>query len=438
MGALIDSNISKGEGGGGDGRAGRISFRVYGCTMNRADMLAAREYVGSHGYRVVDCEDEADTVVVYSCSVRNETEEGIITHVRRLQAMGKRVVVTSCLANTRPARILTDAPGSIVLIGGDSEQIVDALEAEAGRVVYGSTRLPTPKSNSLVYPVKIAEGCTSNCYFCVTKLARPKLWCRPSEEIVGAVRSAVGAGAVEVELTSMDNADYYEPPNTRIAQLVDKIVRSVRGRYMLRVGMMNPMGALKMKEDLASMLSHPKVYRFLHIPIQSPDPGVLRSMNRHYTPEEVVGFVLELKQRVPELRVATDIMVGYPGESGEAFEKTLEVIGSGVFDKLHVFRFTPRPHTKAASLKQVAENEKKKRTLAASAEARRVQLEKNQVYVGRVLEALVTGSDDKATEARTTNYIKVRLPYTPHIHGEWVRVHVTGATADHLVGVLAG
>jgi len=419
---------------GGD-RVGKVGFRVYGCTMNKADMLAAKEYVASHGYSVVEDEDEADTVVVYSCSVRNETEESILTHIRGLQAQGKRVVVTSCLANTRPARILTDAPGSIVLVGGDSEQIVDALRAEAGSVVYGSTRLPTPTLNSLVYPVKIAEGCTSNCHFCLTKLARPRLWCKPSQEIVEAVRRAVGAGAVEVELTSMDNADYYEPPNTRIAQLVGKIVSCVRGRYMLRVGMMNPMGALRMREDIADMLSHPKVYRFLHIPIQSADGGVLRSMNRHYDPEEVVSFVLELKSKIPELRVATDIMVGYPGEDEEAFYRTLEVIRGGIFDKLHVFRFTPRPHTKAATLRQLDEAEKKRRSLLASTEARRVQLEKNKQYVGETVDALVTGSNpEEATEARTTNYIKIRLPYAPQIHGEWVRVTVRDATADHLIG----
>lgn len=412
-----------------------LGFRVYGCTMNKADMLAAKGYLASLGYKVVEDEAAADTIVVYSCSVRSETEDGIIADVRKLQAQGKRVVVAGCLARSRPGRILLDAPGAIVFVGGDSAQIAEAVEAEEGSVVYGADRLPPSPPGGLVYAVKIAEGCTSNCYFCLTKLARPSLWCRPSSEIVEAVERAVRAGAVEIELTSMDNADYYEPPNTRIAQLVLKIVGSVRGQYMVRVGMMNPMGALKMTRELAEMFAHPKVYKFLHIPIQSGDARVLESMNRHYAPERVVETVLKLKEEVSGLRVATDIMVGYPTEDEDAFEKTLRLIESGVFDKFHVFRFTPRPHTKAATLKQLDEAEKKRRSLLASSLARRVQLEKNSRYVGKVVEVLVTGSiPHEATEARTDNYIKVRLPYAPEFEGRWVKAEIVEATPDHLVG----
>ncbi len=420
-------------------RAPKIGFRVYGCTMNKADMLAAKDYVSSLGHQVVEDEVEADTVVIYSCSVRSETEESILADIKRLQAQGKKVVVASCLANTRPGRILLEAPQSVVMVGGDHTQIADALAARPGSVVYGSTRLPPSTPRSLVYPIKIAEGCTSNCYFCVTKLARPKLWCRPSWEVVDAVGKAVEAGAVEVELTSMDNADYYEAPNTRIPQLVAKIVGVVRGVYMLRVGMMNPMGALKMEDDIVKMFSQPKVYRFLHIPIQSGDKEVLEAMNRHYEPEEVVSFIRRLKESVPDLRVATDIMVGHPGEDAHAFQNTLRIIREGVFDKLHVFRFTARPHTRAATLPQVDEQIKKERSTLASAEARRIQLQKNTIYVGRTVDALVTGSKgDHTLEARTVNYLKVLLPYDSAYRGTWVKVTVTHATPDHLVGRVDG
>jgi MiaB-like tRNA modifying enzyme len=413
----------------------RIAFKVYGCTLNQADALSVESFLKSNGFKVVEQIDDADTVVVFSCAVRNETEDSIISETKKILNQGKKVVITSCLANSRPGRLINDLPNAVILIGGDNAEIVDALRAKQGSVLYGKTTLKPAQPTSLIYPLKISQGCTSNCYFCLTKLARPKLWCRPSSEIVNAVRSAVLSGSVEIDLTSMDSADYFDPPATRLPQLIEKIVNEVEGNYKIRVGMMNPQGALKLFFDLKRALMFKKVFKFLHIPIQSGDINVVKDMNRNYDPLVVVQKIIELKQEIPNLMVATDIMVGYPTETQEAFEKSLKLIESGVFDKIHMFRFTPRPHTKAALLKQLDENLKKKRSEIASQVIKKVQLEKHSFYAGKELSVLITNRiPNVRLEGRLDNYLKVYLPDRPALLGKEVIVRIDDYTPEHLIG----
>lgn len=412
----------------------KILFRTYGCTLNQADTLAARRFVERSGYTVTESEDEAGCVVLFTCAVRSETEDRMLANARELERLGKKVVVASCLAASRPGKVLTSVPGAVVFVGADHEEIVQALEAAPGSVVYGRVRAAVPSSASKVYPLKISEGCVSNCYFCITKVARPRLWSRPSSEIVNAVNKAVSEGAVEIDLTSMDNADYFEPPATRLPELVLKILRGTSTGFMLRIGMMNPSGALRLLPSLEPLFSDKRVYRFLHVPLQSGDKEVVRSMNRHYDPLAVARVLSGLKERVPSLRVATDIMVGYPTETEEAFETTIALLRKGVFDKIHMFRFTPRAHTKAAFMPQLSESVKKKRSEVASQVVRETHEKKNGAYVNRTLPVLVTGSTANRNEARTENYIKVYLPYNPSLVGRVIHAAIKDSTPEHLVG----
>jgi threonylcarbamoyladenosine tRNA methylthiotransferase CDKAL1 len=411
-----------------------IAFQVYGCTMNHADAIVAMNFIRSKGFQVTSIE-EADTVVVFSCAVRNETEDKVISNSKRLQSEGKKVIVTSCLANSRPAKILSEAPQSILLIGGDNSELLDAVTSPQGTVVYGKTTLKAQPTNQPVYPIKISQGCTSNCSFCITKLAKPSLWCRPSDEIVSSIQKSVLGGAVEIDLSSMDNADYFEPPKTRLPELVKKIVNNVRGDYMVRIGMMNPKGALLLMGGLVDLLDLDKVYKFLHIPVQSGDERVVRDMNRDYDPWKVLLAFKKLKNDFVNLRIATDLMVGYPTEDDEAFENTLKLIESGVFDKIHMFRFTPRPHTKASFAEQLDESLKKRRSELASRLISEVQSEKNQKYLGTVQEALVTDAfGTERLEARLSNYLKVYLPYEANLLRSRVRIEICGSTPEHLIG----
>jgi len=412
----------------------KIFFRTYGCTLNQADSLAAKRFVEKSGYTVTESQDEAGCVVLFTCAVRRETEDRILSNAKELEGIGKKVVVASCLAASRPGKVLTSVPGAVVFVGADHEEIVQALEAHPGSLVYGRARTAVPTSSSMVYPLKISEGCVSNCYFCITKVARPRLWSRPSSEIVNVVNRAVQGGAVEVDLTSMDNADYFEPPATRLPALVLKILHETNLQFRLRLGMMNPAGALRILPALEPLFSDERLYRFLHIPLQSGDEEVVRSMNRHYEPLAVAKALSSLKERVTGLRVATDIMVGYPTETEEAFERTIALLRTGVFDKIHMFRFTPRSHTKAASMPQLGESVKKRRSEAASQVIRELHERKNRDYVNRTLRVLVTGCTASRDEARTENYTKVYLPYNPSLLGKFVYVTIRDTTPEHLVG----
>jgi threonylcarbamoyladenosine tRNA methylthiotransferase CDKAL1 len=412
----------------------KVAFQVYGCTMNQADATVAMGFIQSKGLRVTS-EEDANTVIVFSCAVRNETEEKVISNVKRLQKKGKKVIITSCLANSRPAKLLAETPSSVLLIGGDNSELMNAISSSAGTVVYGKTRLEARPTDRPIYPIKISQGCTSNCSFCITKLARPSLWCRPSDEIVSSIQKSVLNGAIEIDLSSMDNADYFEPPKTRLPELVKKIVNNVRGDYAIRIGMMNPKGALLLIEGLVDVLHSNKVYKFLHIPIQSGDARVVKDMNRDYDPQRVAFALEKLKRDFPSLRIATDIMVGYPTEDDEAFESTLKLIESGVFDKIHMFRFTPRPHTKASFVKQLDEPIKKHRSEVVSRLITEVQRKKNQEYLGTIQEALVTDAvGNERLEARLNNYLKIYLPYKASLLRSRLQIEIHQFTPEHLIG----
>jgi MiaB/RimO family radical SAM methylthiotransferase len=406
--------------------------------MNQADAQVAESFVRLNGFTVTE-ESQADTIVVFSCAVRNETEDRIVSDAKKFSRLGKRVVITSCLANSRPGRLKEELPSAIIMRGGDSEGLIDAIRARPGSILHGGRTLSLTGLEATtvtrVYPVKISQGCTSNCHFCITKLARPTMWCRPSAEIEQAVRNAVGRGAVEIDLTSMDNADYLEPPSIRLPQLVERIVSAVRGNYMIRVGMMNPSGALGFWNELEVVLKHDKVFKFLHLPIQAGDARVVRSMNRDYDPWAVVDEVRRIKANVAGLRVATDVMVGYPAEDEDAFRNTLSLVESGAFDKVHMFRFTPRPHTRASFLDQLDERVKKRRSEQAAKAVERVHFSKLSSLVGSDCEVLVTAArEGERCEGRTTNYAKVYLPCDPGLLGGWVHARIIGATSEHLVG----
>ncbi|MEM3670291.1 MAG: tRNA (N(6)-L-threonylcarbamoyladenosine(37)-C(2))-methylthiotransferase [Thermoprotei archaeon] len=414
--------------------AGNVSFVSFGCAMNKADSDSAKEYARISGLNIVE-PGEAETVVVFSCSVRNETEDKIIAFTKGLLSEGRRVVVTSCLANSRPGRLVREAPGAVLMIGGDHAEILDAMHSEPGRIVYGRTRLQPSATPSVIQPVKIAQGCSSNCSFCITKLARPQLWSRPAREIIDTVQRAVKLGAVEIQLCSMDNADYFSPPNIRLPELVDMVVQNVEGNYMVRVGMMNPNGFERFADRLTDTLYQSQVYKFLHVPVQSGSPTIVEDMNRHYDPYKVALRILSFKEKLPETVMATDLMVGYPTEDEEAFERTLQLIKDVKPDIVNVSKFFARPKTAAAKMpNSVPKPEIKRRSSIAAELAKAIALERNQRWIGWSGEIFVdeVGKASGSWVGRNFAYKPIIIKSDDNLLGKTVKVKVVKAFSTYL------
>ncbi|NYZ76628.1 MiaB/RimO family radical SAM methylthiotransferase, partial [Candidatus Micrarchaeota archaeon] len=277
----------------------------------------------------------------------------------------------------------------------------------------------------VVARIPISEGCASCCSFCVTKLARPVLHSYDEGAIIREIERCVGAGFREIRLTSMDTGAYGLDKKTDLASLLERVDR-IEGKFLTRVGMINPEHAVRMLPDLIEAFKSDKIYKFLHMPLQSGDEGVLRSMNRRYSPREFMHVAEEFRKEFSELTLATDIIVGFPTESGEAFSRTIDVINELKPDVVNTSKFFPRPGTKAAKMRLLPDAVVAERSRTVSALCRDISLRKNRQFIGKELEVLLTEMAGNCMAGRTRSYKQVVL--NKGKLGEFVDVSIKDAT----------
>lgn len=393
---------------------GLIYFETYGCTLNKADTALMKSIALDRGYGVVDSPEKAEVIVINTCTVRLDTEVKMLKRIRELYKLfgnSKCIVVAGCMAAAQPYTIKKVAP-KVVLVS--PQNIVRFLEAmESGQDLILGERDTTylkPCVEGAVAAVPIAEGCVGQCSFCITKLARRRLRSYKAETVVKAVEEAVRRGAVEIELAAQDSGCYGLDIGSRLPDLIKEILDKVEGRYMLRIGMTNPDTVFDIVDELVEVLREPRVYKYLHIPLQSADDRVLKLMKRRYTYDEFKYLVLEFRRKVVGISIATDIIVGHPGEDDEAFERTVKAVEELQFDKVHIAQYTIRPRTESAAMKQVPEHVKKFRSSTLAKVVERVGLEVNQEYIGSLAKVVVTHKSIRGNAiGRTYNYKPVVL-----------------------------
>lgn len=425
----------------------RVYIETYGCALAEFDSALMAEVLKARGHSIVSRPEEAEVIVVNTCAVRLDTEQRIAKRLAELRRRypRARLVVAGCLAKARPGLVARVAPEASLVSPQNAASVWRAVESP-GRVVLLEGARPTGFMPRIpvrdgVATIMIQEGCLSNCSFCITKIARREVKSYPPRLIVEAVRDAVERGAVEVRLTGQDVGVYGVdlPGRPRLPDLLATLLEKVPGEYRVRVGMMNPQHLLEWVDDYLDLFRDERLYRFFHIPVQSGDDEMLRIMRRGYTVEEFKGLVRRIRARVEDPMIATDIIVGHPGETEESFRKTLKLVEELRFERVHIAQYTIRPRTLAAGLPQVPDPVKKRRSTILSRLVERIGLERYSRYVGSRVKALVAGSPyrEGSLVARLQNYIPVVIPAGEARVGEWVEVEVAGATFFDLRGRVA-
>ncbi len=435
--------------GRGGGVARRYYMETYGCALARFESRAMAELLEEAGWRGTGDPGEADVIVVNTCAVRLDTEQRIADRLRELASRypGKRLVVAGCLAKARPGLVSRIAPGASLLAPQAVDRIVEAASSPSRLVVLRAERrwdwIPrglVDRSRGRVATIMIQEGCLNNCSYCITKLARGGPRSYPPRLVVEAVSRAVAQGAVEVRLTGTDVAAYGVdlPGKPSLADLVHSILEKVEGNYRIRIGMMTPEQALELGRGLLEAYRDDRVFKFFHIPVQSGDDEVLRIMGRKYTVRDFRWLHGRVKAWYPDSLFATDIIVGHPGETEEAFENTVRLVRELEFERVHLAQYSLRPHTRAAAMKQVSDSVKKERSKRLMALIEEIGLRKHMAYVGGAYDALVTerGFRDGSLVARLDNYFPVVLHAPSHLLGRRVRVIVSEASFFDLRGRL--
>ncbi len=420
----------------------KVYIETYGCSANLADTNIMKTLLLKAGYQLVDSIHEAGAVILNTCIVRSESERKMVQKLIELEKLRRKLkfklIVTGCMAKARPALIAKIAPEASMIAPQLIEDIVDVISSPKRIVkLIGEKRTMLPKyMDGIKFTVPIAEGCLGNCSYCIVRIARGRLRSYPVEKIVEAVKCAVRDGAKEIRLTAQDTSVYGLDIGRTLPELVREVAE-IPGDFMIRIGMMTPNGALKIIDELMEVYEHPKVYKFFHIPVQSGDDRILKLMRRKYTSRDFIELAETFRRKFPEGFIATDIIVGFPTEDEEAFQNTIELLKKVEPDKVHVSRYTPRPHTEAASMPQIPEHIKKKRSRIVASLSMKIGLKRNKPYIGRIERALITDPGRRNTvKARLENYRLVVLKAEENAIGKWVKVKIVNATPIQLIGEL--
>ena len=435
----------------------RVYIRTFGCQMNAYDSGKMRALLAKDGYTPTEDPDEADLVIVNTCSVREKAENKLhsfLGDMRRLKRTGAQpftLAVAGCVAQQEGRALLERYPFVDLVMGPDAVPQIRALVGEAARrpvldtefldradYVFAEERDPDAEGSVSAF-VTIQKGCDNRCTFCVVPFTRGPEVSRASGEILHEVQGLVAAGVREITLIGQNVNSYglKVPGERTFAQLL-YAVAGVPGVERIRYTTSHPrdMGpdVVQAYRDLPQLTSH------LHLPVQSGSDRVLRRMKRFYTRAHYLSVVDALRDARPDLALTTDIIVGFPGETDEDFAETMTLIDEVAFHNAFSFKYSQRPMTSALKLAdrdEVAAEVASARLITLQDRLRALSLAHNQAAEGETFEVLVEGPsrhDPDVMCGRTTANKMVNFPGPPSLVGQLVPVRVTRGFTNTLRG----
>ncbi|KAK6129600.1 hypothetical protein DH2020_036645 [Rehmannia glutinosa] len=337
-------------------------------TQSDSEYMAGQ--LSAFGYNLSENQDEADLWLINTCTVKSPSQSAMETLIAKCRNAKKPLVVAGCVP--QGSRDMKELEGVSIVGVQQIDRVVEVVEETLkGHEVRLLTRktlpaldLPKVRKNKFVEILPINVGCLGACTYCKTKHARGHLGSYTVDSLVGRVRTVIADGVKEIWLSSEDTGAYGRDIGVNLPILLSSLVAELPsdGSTMLRIGMTNPPYILEHLKQIAEVLRHPCVYSFLHVPVQSGSDTILTAMNREYTVSEFRTVADTLIELVPGMQIATDIICGFPGETDEDFEQTVNLIKEYKFAQVHISQFYPRPGTPAARMKKVPSNVVKKRS----------------------------------------------------------------------------
>ncbi len=385
----------------------RIHIETYGCSANQAESEMMAGLLEKAGYEMVDT-DSADIVIVNSCIVKEPTEHRLLSRLGQIRG---KLIITGCGPEGIYDKIADAAPAASMVSTHHISGITQAVGEVAGgkRIeMLGETRevklgLPKIRKSPVTGIVPIASGCNSACAYCCVRLAKGELFSYPKEQIIEEVTSAVNQGCTEIWITSQDNSCYGFDTGRSLPDLLNSLSR-IDGKFLVRIGMMNPKNAMKILPELIESYESEKIYKFLHLPIQSGSDEILEKMNRGYTAADFKRIVHAFRERFPALQLWTDVIVGFPGETDADFLATTELLKEIRPDYVNISRYGPRENTASAKLKQPPTEIKKERSRIVTELAKEIALEKNKKWQGWEGDVLVVENKGDVSLGRNFAY----------------------------------
>src|SRR5213596_2925216 len=351
----------------------KLHLITYGCQMNEYDSERVAGLLGAERYELTQDEDEADLILVNTCAIREKAEDKVFSKLGELRKLKTRkpdlvIGVMGCMAQLHQDAIQRRAPAVDLVFGSPAiARVAELVERarnertpilDTGEAPLVKLTAKPPSASRLKAFVTVMEGCEKHCTFCVVPRTRGRERSHPPETLLAEVRSLVAAGCREVTLLGQTVNAYGRDltPPTDLAELLEQ-VNDVTGIERTRFTTSNPYNLTP--RLIRALRDVPKVCEYFHLPLQSGSDRVLERMNRGYTRERYLELVREIRDAVPEMAFATDLIVGFPGETEADFEQTLDMVEQVGYDNVFVFRYSRRPGTPAATMPdQVADEAK--------------------------------------------------------------------------------
>ena len=419
----------------------KIFVEAYGCSASFADSEMISGLILNGGHTLVGNSSESDLNIIVTCSVKDSTANKMMHRIKSLKS--KPLIIAGCLPKAEKDTVERFSEKASLLgpnsLGKTLQVINSAMNGEKQIALEDSdlskVGLPKVRLNPAVGIVEIASGCMSECTFCQTKLSKGDLSSYRLGDIVRQVETEIREGCKEVWLTSTDNGCYGLDIGTDLPSLINAVVE-IPENFMVRVGMMNPMYMPRIKERLIESFDNTKVFKFIHIPVQCGSDKVLQDMKRGHTAGAFREIVKKVKERFGQFTISTDIIVGFPSETEEEFQKTIALLDETKPDVVNLSKYSARPGTDAAEWKQLDAIEIKRRSKIIFEQISKLSIESNKKWIGWKGKVIFDEMTDEGIKGRNFAYKPVSIIDKVCI-GESHIVEITDATVKRLIGKIA-
>ena len=363
----------------------KIFIKTFGCSLNKSDSEVMAGILEKESYKIVNDKDKADLVIINTCTVKGPTENKFYRYLKNVK--DKKVIVAGCIPQADPElQVLENysliGVSQITKIGFVVEEtlkgnIVRLLKKEKNPRL----NLPKIRKNPVIEIIPICEGCLGEpCAYCKVKQARGDLFSYDKNAILKQVKNAISDNVKEIWLTSQDNGCYGLDIGTNIVELLNEILK-IKGDFKIRLGMINPNFVLRFLDDLIEIYKDEKMFKFLHVPVQSGNDCILKLMRRKYGVNEFKKIIRKFKKELPDITISTDIICGFPTETESEFLDSYNLIKEIKPNALNINMFWPRSKTKAAEMKQILSRDIKERTRKLTKLFHKIALEQNKKWL---------------------------------------------------------
>ena len=442
----------------------KVYIETFGCQMNVADTERAATGLRQSGYEMCSSADDADVVLLNTCSVRERAERKVFTRIGEIRAARPNdrnlvVGVMGCVAQLEGQSIFSQSPTVNMVIG---TRATDRISSLIERVREGERKVsdlgerreeeswdvsPVERHSPHVAFIPIIEGCNKFCSFCIVPYSRGRERSRPASEIISEIQKLKSLGYKEVHLIGQ-NVNSYRPRTEQGIEVYPgatpfcRLLRAVAATGMQRIKFTTSFPRDFHPDIVSAIEEHPNLCDWIHLPVQSGSDRILKAMRRGHKRSDYLEKIERVKNSTRQLSLTSDIIIGFPGETEDDFRETIELVEQCRYDSLYLFKYSKRSGTPAASLSAIVPEEvKTQRFLELERVHRRIQEDIYRDYIGRTLSVLVERQSSRSETdlvGHSTCHKVVNFPGSGDLEGEVVDVTITEAKTNSLSGTMRG